>query len=158
MFDESFFVLVATIVTIIVVFKPVSKAVLGALDDYRRKVSADLDYAQNLHLEGRELIASLNAKRQEIKKRAKAIVEQANESCKQQYEQALVVFQRTSDTKRRLLQDRLNRFESQCTLDVKEDIARQVYDKAQVILAATGGNHNQLVEELIQTIPQSFKK
>lgn len=158
MFDESFFVLVASILTAIVLFKPLSRAIRDALDEYRRKVGADLDHAQNLHLEGREFVTSLNAKRQEIKKRAKAIVEQANESCKQQYEQALIAFQRTSDTKRTLLSDRLKRLEGQCTQLIKQDVADQVFEKAQVILASTGGNHDKMVDDLIRAIPQSFKK
>ncbi len=157
MFDESFFVLLATALTAVVLFKPLKASIRGALDDYRRKVSSDLDHAEHLHLEAREFVASLNTKRQDIKKRAKAIVEQANESSKLQYEQALIHFQKASDQKRQLLKDRLARIEAQNALTIKQDIADLVYTKAQIALAASGGNHDILVDELIATIPHVFK-
>jgi F-type H+-transporting ATPase subunit b len=69
--------LIALIILIAVIYKPVSRAIFGALDGHSGKVRAELEQAKRLREEAQSLLATQQRQLLSGEDRARAIVEQA---------------------------------------------------------------------------------
>jgi F-type H+-transporting ATPase subunit b len=69
--------LVCLVILIVLIWKPVKKAVLGALDTRAEKIRSELDEAQRLHEEAKALLARYQQQLQEGEKLAAEILSQA---------------------------------------------------------------------------------
>src|ERR1700733_14609647 len=77
--EAEFWVLVAAIVFVALVFRPVSRALLGGLDAGAARIRAELDEARRLREEAERLVAEYRAKQQEAAAEAEAIVAHARQ-------------------------------------------------------------------------------
>src|ERR1700736_706142 len=75
--DPEFWVLVAAVIFVAVVFKPVGRALTGGLDARAARIRAELDEARRLREEAEQLVATYRAKQQEAAGEAEAIVTHA---------------------------------------------------------------------------------
>ena len=73
----EFWVFVAFVIFIALVWKPVGRLILGALDDRTAKIRADLERAAQLREEAQELLAQYERKHRDAMKEAAEIVEHA---------------------------------------------------------------------------------
>ena len=78
--------LVALIILIAVIYKPLSRTIFGALDGHSAKVRAELDQARRLREEAQSLLASHQRQLLSGEDRARAIVEHAREETERQVE------------------------------------------------------------------------
>jgi F-type H+-transporting ATPase subunit b len=78
--------LIALIILVAVIYKPVTRVIFGALDGHAAKVRAELDQAKRLREEAQSLLA--NQQRQLLggEDRARAIVQHAKEETERQVE------------------------------------------------------------------------
>jgi F-type H+-transporting ATPase subunit b len=76
-FDASFFVAVAFVIFLVLVWKPLKKALLGALDERSAKIAKDLEDARRLREEAQKLLADYRLKHKNAMKEAAEIVDQA---------------------------------------------------------------------------------
>lgn len=76
-FDASFFVAVAFVIFIALTWKPLKKALLGALDERSAKIAKDLEDAKRLRDEAEKLLADYRLKHKNAMKEAEDIVAQA---------------------------------------------------------------------------------
>lgn len=75
----EFWVLVATVIFAVVVFKPARKAILSMLDDRAERIRAELEEAQRLREEAQSLLAGYQRRQRDALKEAEAIVAHARE-------------------------------------------------------------------------------
>jgi F-type H+-transporting ATPase subunit b len=65
--DEHFFILIATVLFVVLTFRPISKAVTTGLDKRSQKIKEQLDEAENLRIEAEKtLIATQKQQKQAI--------------------------------------------------------------------------------------------
>ena len=81
-------ILVCLIILIVLIWKPVKKAVLGALDARADKIRSDLDEAQRLHEEAKSLLAKYQRQLHEGEQLATDILAQA-EAQRQRFEEKM---------------------------------------------------------------------
>ena len=81
-------ILICLIILIVLIWKPVKKAVLGALDARADKIRSDLDEAQRLHEEAKSLLAKYQRQLHEGEQLATDILAQA-EAQRQRFEEKM---------------------------------------------------------------------
>jgi F-type H+-transporting ATPase subunit b len=77
---------VALLILIALIFRPLSRAVIGALDGHAGKVRAELDGAKRLREEAQSLLANYQRQRVSGEDQARAIVEHARAETERQIE------------------------------------------------------------------------
>ncbi|MBX6424983.1 MAG: ATP F0F1 synthase subunit B [Variibacter sp.] len=78
MFEAEFWVAVAAVIVLLVLFSVgAHKRLLAALDGHRARIQAELDEAQRLREEAEGLVAHYRAKRAEAEKEAEALIASA---------------------------------------------------------------------------------
>jgi F-type H+-transporting ATPase subunit b len=78
--DTSFWILLSTLVFFFVVYKSAGQSILGALDKRSHKIKHDLDEAERLHHEARELLADYKKKHADAVKTAEEIIAHAQKT------------------------------------------------------------------------------
>jgi F-type H+-transporting ATPase subunit b len=78
--------LISLIILIVVIYKPVTGAIFGALDGHASKVRAELDQAKRLREEAQSLLATHQRQLLSGEDRARAIVEHARQETERQVE------------------------------------------------------------------------
>ena len=79
LYQAEFWVAVAFVIFIALVYKPALKAIGGMLDDRARRIKADLDEARRLREEAERLIADYRKKQSEGAGEAEAIIARARD-------------------------------------------------------------------------------
>lgn len=75
--DPAFWVAIALLVFLGLVFKPVSKMATKGLDDRAQKIKAELDEAERLRNEAQDLLAQYQRKQRDAQREAESIIEHA---------------------------------------------------------------------------------
>ena len=76
--DPTFWTLVAFVVFIVALFKPVKNALIGGLDSRIAQVRTEVEQAQELREEAQALLASYQRKQREAAQEAEDILNRAN--------------------------------------------------------------------------------
>jgi F-type H+-transporting ATPase subunit b len=119
MFDQTFWVALAFVMFIAVVYKPVSRKMAAALDARAEKIKQELDEAVRLREEAQALLAGYERRQNEVLKEAEDILGHAREEAERQTRQAgeaLEVFIRRREAQ---AVDRIARAEEEATADVR---------------------------------------
>ena len=88
MFDQTFWVALAFVMFIAVVYKPVSRKMAAALDARAEKIKQELDEAVRLREEAQALLAGYERRQNEALKEAEDILGHAREEAERQTRQA----------------------------------------------------------------------
>lgn len=111
--------LVALVLLVIVVWKPVKNAVVGTLDGRAEKIRHDLDEAQRLHEEAKAMLAKYERQLHEGEKLAADITAQA-EAQRQRFEERMRTDYETALKRRTdLAMERIQQEESQAVQEVR---------------------------------------
>jgi F-type H+-transporting ATPase subunit b len=109
--------LVALIILIAVIYKPLSRAIFGALDGHAAKVRAELDQAKRLREEAQHLLAEHQRQLASGQDQATAIIEQARREAERQ-----------TDRQRRELESSLERRAEQALERIAQEEARALQE------------------------------
>jgi len=77
--DPEFYVLLAVAIFLVVVWKPMRRAIVGALDSRAERIRQELDAARNLRDEAQQALAAYQRQQQEGAAEAQAIIAHAKE-------------------------------------------------------------------------------
>ena len=75
--DPEFWILVAFVAVIVLLWKPASRAITKALDDRTLRIKSDLERAAKLRTDAQALLAEYQQKQRDALKDAEAIIAQA---------------------------------------------------------------------------------
>ena len=78
-FDETFWVAVATISFVLIVFKPAKKAMISIIDKRIAKIAEEINEAKNLKEEAQEILAEAKKALSESEEEARLILVHARE-------------------------------------------------------------------------------
>ena len=111
--------LIALIILIAVIYKPLTGAVLGALDGHADKVRAELDEAKQLREDAQTLLADYQRKMAAGEDQAKAIADHASAEAERQTERHRVELEVTLRRRTEQAMDRIAREETRALEDVR---------------------------------------
>lgn len=111
--------LIALIILIAVIYKPLTKVVLGALDGHADRVRAELDQAKQLREEAQTLLAEYQRRMAAGEEQAQAITEHAKAEAERQTERHRAELEATLRRRTEQAMDRIAREESRALEEVR---------------------------------------
>lgn len=111
--------LVALLILIAIIYKPLTRTVFGALDGHAAKVRAELDEAKRLREEAQHLLAEHQRRLAAGKDQAQAIIEHARVEVQRQAERHGVELEATLQRRTEQAMDRIAREEQRALQEVR---------------------------------------
>jgi F-type H+-transporting ATPase subunit b len=127
--------LVALIILIAIVYKPLSRTILGALDGHAAKVRSELEEAKRLREEAQRLLAEQQRKVAAGQDQAKAIVEQARAEAERQTRRHHVELEASLQRRTEQAMDRIAREEAKALQEVRTRAATLAVRTTERLLA-----------------------
>jgi F-type H+-transporting ATPase subunit b len=157
--DPEFWVAVAAVIFIAVVWKPARRVLIGSLDERAARIRADLDEARKLRDEAGQLLAEYQKKQREAAVEAQAIIDQAQEEAERLAAQSARDLDAALARRTRLAEERIVQAEKKAldeiravAIDVALAAAREVI--ASQIDEERGGA---LLDAAIAALPQRLR-
>jgi F-type H+-transporting ATPase subunit b len=127
--------LVALIILVAIIYKPLSRIIFGALDGHAAKVRAELDEARRLRDEAQVLLAEQQRKVAAGKDQAKAIVEHARAEAERQTKRHQVELEASLQRRTEQAMDRIAREEAKALQEVRTRAATLAVRTTERLLA-----------------------
>jgi F-type H+-transporting ATPase subunit b len=157
--DPEFWVAVAAVIFVAVVWKPARRVLIGSLDERAARIRADLDEARKLRDEAGQLLAEYQKKQREAAVEAQAIIDQAQEEAERLAAQSARDLDEALARRTRLAEERIVQAEKKAldeiravAIDVALAAAREVI--ASQIDEERGGA---LLDAAIAALPQRLR-
>jgi F-type H+-transporting ATPase subunit b len=157
--ESEFWVLVAGVVFVALVFRPMNRALTGGLDARAGRIRAELDEARRLREDAEKLVAEYRAKEAESKAEAAGIVARAQEEAERIAAQSARDLELGLERRQRMAEERIAQAEAKA-LDEVRGVAIDVAIAAarDVITAAIDGRRGSaLLDEAIVALPQRLR-
>jgi F-type H+-transporting ATPase subunit b len=117
--EAEFWVLVAAVVFVAVVFRPVGRALTGGLDARAGRIRGELDEARRLREEAEALVAEYRAKQQHAAAEAEAIVDHAKEEAERIAAQGARDLELALERRQRMAEERIAQAEAKALDEVR---------------------------------------
>ena len=127
--------LVALLILVAIIYKPLTRTVFGALDGHAAKVRAELDEAKRLREEAQTLLAEHQRRLAAGKDQAQAIVDQAQAEVQRQTERQGVEIEATLQRRTEQAMERIAREEARAIQDVRAQAATLAIRTTERLLA-----------------------
>lgn len=157
--DPEFWVLVAAVIFVAVVWKPVRKSLIGSLDERAARIRAELDEARKLRDDAEQLLAQYQQREREAAAEAAAIIVQAQGEAERIAAQSARDLDQALARRQRLAEERIAQAEMKAldeiravAVDVAIGAAREVI--VSQIDEARGGA---LLDAAIAALPQRLR-
>jgi F-type H+-transporting ATPase subunit b len=157
--DPEFWVLVAAVIFVAAIWKPVRKSVLGTLDERAARIRAELDEARRLREEAQLLLAQYEQLQREAAAEAEAIISHAREEAERIAAQSARDLDEALVRRQRLAGERIAQAEKKAldeiravAVDVAIGAAREVI-QAQIDEERGGA----LLDTAIAALPQRLR-
>jgi F-type H+-transporting ATPase subunit b len=156
--DAEFWVLLAVVVFFVVVWKPVRRAIVGALDARALRIRDELDAAAKLREEAQQALAAYQRRQQEATAEAEQIVSHAKQEAERIAAQSLRDLEEAVQRRQLLAQERIAQEEAKAVAEIRA-IAIDVAISAarQVIAASLDENRSAaLIDQAIADLPRQL--
>ncbi len=130
--DPEFWILVAFVIVIALLWKPASRTLTKSLDDRAEKIRLDLDRAAKLRTDAQALLSEYQQKQRDALKEAEAILAQAKADAERLSAQAAADLEASLKRREQMALQRIAQAEQQALADVRAaavDIAIAVTGK-----------------------------
>ena len=117
--DGEFWVLVAVVIFIVAVWKPMSRAILGMLDERAARIRAELDEARRLREEAEQLLADFQRKQREAAADAAAIVAHARDEAERVAAQSAQELEASLKRRQLLAEERIAQAEAKALEEIR---------------------------------------
>jgi F-type H+-transporting ATPase subunit b len=156
--DPEFYVLVAVAIFLIVVWKPVRRAVVGALDSRAERIRQELDAARNLRDEAQQALAAYQRQQQEGAAEAKAIITHAKEEAERIAVQSLRDLETTLSRRQQLAQERIAQQEAKAVAEIRAIAVDVAISASRLVIAASLDERRgaALIDDAIAALPRQL--
>ena len=148
-FEAEFWVAVSFVLFLLILAKfGVHRKVLGALDERRAAIKADLDEAQRLREEAKSMLADAERKRQAAQQEAEGIIEGARAEAERLAGEAKQKVEEFLARRTKMAENKIAQAEAQALADVRAAAAEAATGAAERILTQTA--KGKVADDLIQ--------
>ena len=157
--DAEFWVLVAAVIFLILVWKPIGRAVGGMIDSRANRIAGELDEARRLREEAEALLAEYQQKQREAQGDAEAIVAHAKEEAELLAAQAQRDLQQALERRTRLAEERIAQAEAKAVDEIRAAAVDVAIAAARDVIAGgmDDNRRNALIESAITALPQGLR-
>jgi len=157
--DPEFWVLVAALIFVAVVWRPARKSLIGSLDQRAARIRAELEEATKLREEAEQLLAQYLQKEREAAAEAEAIIARAREEAERIVAQSARDLDQTLMRRQRLAEERIAQVEQKAldeiraaAVDIAIGAAREV-----IISQIDEERGGALLDAAIAALPQRLR-
>jgi len=157
--EAEFWVLVAFVIFVAGVWKPMRRAIDGALDARANRIAAELDEARRLRDEAEALLAEYQQKQREAEGDAQAIIAHAKEEAELLAARAQQDLQQALERRTRLAEERITQAEAKAVDEIRAAAVDVAIAAARDVIAG-GLDENRraaLVDAAITALPQALR-
>lgn len=157
--NPEFWVAVAGLVFVVVVWKPLRKSLVGGLDSRAERIRNELDEARRLREEAEQLIAQYRKKEQEAAQEAQAIVAHAQAEAERIAAQAERDLEQSLARRQRLAEERIEQAQAKAVEEFRAVAVDVAVAAAQRVIAAEvdGRRGLALIDSAIAALPQRLR-
>jgi F-type H+-transporting ATPase subunit b len=156
--DPEFWVLLAVAIFVIVVWKPVRRFVVGALDGRTLRIRDELATAANLRDEAQRALAAYQRRQQAAAAEAEAIIAHAKEEAERIAAQSLRDLEETLHRRQLLAQERIAQEEAKALAEIRAIAVDVAMSAARQVIAASLDEKRgaALIDEAIAALPRQL--
>lgn len=157
--DPTFWTAVAFVLFIAVLFRPIKKALLSALDGRIEEIRNEVEEAQRLREEAQTLLASYQRKQREAAQEAEDILKQAHEVAELHRQAAERTMSEHLKRQEELAVEKIAQAEASAVQEVRDVAVELAVAATEKILTekVSGDLSDKLVDQAIQEIPQKLQ-
>ena len=157
--DPQFWVLVAAVIFVAVIWKPVRKSLIGSLDERATRIRAELDEARKLRDEAEQLLAEYRLKEREAAAEAQAIIAHAQEEAERIAAQSARDLDQALARRQRLAEERIAQAESKAVEEIRAVAVDVAIAAAREVIAAQidEARGGALLDTAIAALPQRLR-
>lgn len=156
--DPTFWVLVAFILFIGLMSRPIGKAAVAALDKRADKIREEIEEAEKLREETQDLLATYQKKQRDTARDAEAILNHAREESLRLAAEGEERLAQALKRRERLAMDRIGQAEAAAIDRVRAMAVDVALDAAEKVIASSvkGGKADALIDDAIKDIPRNL--
>ena len=153
--DPTFWFLVAFVIFIVAVSRPVARGAAKALDSRADKIRSDLDEAEKLRVDAQDLLASYQRKQRDAVKEAEAILAHAREEAERMRTRSAEELERSVARREQLALERIQQAETRAIADIRALAVDIALDATRTLIETSmqGSKADALIESSIQELP-----
>jgi F-type H+-transporting ATPase subunit b len=157
--DPEFWVLVAAVIFVAVVWKPARKSLIGSLDERAARIRAELDDARKLREEAEQLLAQYQQKQREAAAEAAAIIAHAHEEAERIAAQSAVDLEAALTRRQRLAEERIAQAETKALEDIRAAAVDVAISAARAVIVSDMDDTRSgaLLDAAIAALPQRLR-
>jgi F-type H+-transporting ATPase subunit b len=153
--DPEFWVLLAVVIFLIVVWKPARRAVVGALDARAERIRQELEAARNLRDEAQQALAAYQRQQQEGAAEAQAIITHAKDEAERIAAQSLRDLEEALRRRQQLAQERIAQEEAKALAEIRAIAVEVAISASRQVIAASLDERRgaALIDDAIAALP-----
>jgi len=159
MHDAEFWVLVAAVVFVVLLFRPASRALTGGLDARATRIRGELDEARRLREEAEALVAEYRAKEREAIAEAEAIVAHARQEAERIAAQSARDLEQSLKRRQQLAEERIAQAEAKALAEVRTAAIDVAIAAARDVIASSIDERrgSDMLDAAIVALPQRLR-
>jgi len=157
--DPAFWTGVAFVIFVVLLYRPLKKALLSALDGRIEQIRTEVEEAQKLREEAQALLASYQRKQREAAQEAEEIVKKAREEAERHRQETEKAMAALLERQEALAVDKIAQAEATAVQEVRDIAVDLAIAATQKILAekVSGELSDKLVDKAIGELPQKLQ-
>jgi len=156
--DPEFYVLLAVAIFVVVVWKPMRRAVVGAVDSRADRIRQELDAARNLRDEAQQALATYQRQQQEGAAEAQAIIAHAKEEAERIAAQSLRDLENALSRREQLARERIAQEEAKAVAEIRSIAVDVAIAASRRVIAASLDERRgaALIDDAIAALPRQL--
>ena len=157
--DHHFWVLISMAIFVALVWKPLSRTIIGALDERAARIRADLDEARRLREEAERLLAEYRRREREAAADAEAIVAHARQEAERIAAQSARDLEQALQRRQLLAEERIAQAETKAVEEIRAVAVDVAIAAARDVIAAQTDERRggALLDAAIAALPQRLR-
>jgi F-type H+-transporting ATPase subunit b len=156
--DPEFWVLLAVAIFLVVVWKPMRRAIFGALDTRAERIRQELEAARKLREEAQQALATYQRQQQEGAGQAQAIIAHARAEAERIAAQSLRDLEEALRRRQQLAQERIAQEEAKALAEIRMFAVDVAISAARRVIAASLDERRgaALIDDAIAVLPRQL--
>ena len=156
--DPEFWVLLAVVIFLIVVWKPMRRAVVGALDSRAERIRQELEAARNLRDEAQQALAAYQRQQQQGATEAQTIIAHAKAEAERIAAQSLRDLEETLRRRQQLAQERIAQEEAKALAEIRAIAVDVAISASRQVITASLDERGRaaLIDDAIAALPRQL--
>jgi F-type H+-transporting ATPase subunit b len=158
MHEPEFWVLVAAIIFVAVVWRPAKKGIVTTLDERSARIRSELDDAEQLRQEAERLLAEYRQKQHAALDEAQAIIARAKEEAARIAAQGARDLEQALERRRRLAEERIAQAEAKAVAEIRAAAVDVAIAAARDVIIGSLDDRSRaaLIDASIRALPQGL--